>query len=68
MQTHTKHEIINCERCSVAIECKANAYTKCQCTAVQLSINEMQYISELFDGCLCAGCLAELKAAYNDQQ
>jgi hypothetical protein len=60
-----KHEIISCERCNTAIECKANAYTKCQCSAVQLTINEVQYISELFDGCLCAKCLRELQEEYN---
>lgn len=60
----TKHEIIPCERCGTAIECKANSYTKCQCSAVQLSINEVQYISELYDGCLCAKCLFELQEEY----
>ncbi|QPH41131.1 cysteine-rich CWC family protein [Pedobacter endophyticus] len=59
-----KHEIIPCERCGTAIECKANAYTKCQCSVVQLSINEVQYISELYDGCLCAKCLFELQHEY----
>jgi ribonucleotide reductase alpha subunit len=33
-------------------ECKANSFTKCQCSTVQLSINEVQYVSELYDGCL----------------
>jgi hypothetical protein len=37
----TKHEIISCERCGIRIECKANAYTKCQCSVVQLTINEV---------------------------
>ncbi|RZL14809.1 MAG: hypothetical protein EOO89_15560 [Pedobacter sp.] len=59
-----KHEEISCERCSTLIICKANSFSKCQCSAVVLSINEMQYISELFDGCLCAKCLEELRSAY----
>ena len=59
-----KHEIISCERCRKRIECKANSYTKCQCSTVQLSLNETQYISETYDGCLCASCLAELKNEY----
>lgn len=63
----TKHEIIPCERCNTAIECKANSYTKCQCSVVQLSINEVQYISELFDGCLCAKCLFELQKEYREE-
>lgn len=61
-----KHEIIPCERCRTSIECKANAYTKCQCSAVQLSINEVQHISELYDGCLCAKCLFELQQEYRE--
>lgn len=60
----SKHEIIHCDRCNDTFECKANAYTKCQCSAVQLSINEVQYVSELYDGCLCANCLRELQEEY----
>lgn len=59
-----KHEIIPCERCGNRIECKANSYTKCQCTTVQLNLNEVQYVSENFDGCLCAACLFDLKNEY----
>ena len=64
MSPYSKHEIIACERCGSSFECKANAYTKCQCTTVQLTLNETQYISELYDGCLCAACLAVLKQEY----
>jgi hypothetical protein len=59
-----KHELIPCERCGTPIECKANGSSECQCHAVQLDLNEVHYISELFDGCLCANCLSELQAAY----
>lgn len=61
----TKHEIIRCERCGAAVECKANNYTKCQCSTVHLNLNEVQYISENFDGCLCAACLVDLQREYN---
>jgi hypothetical protein len=57
----SKHEIIRCERCGDAFECKANKYSQCQCSTVQLSINQVQYISELYDGCLCASCLRVLQ-------
>ncbi|MGV3508081.1 MAG: cysteine-rich CWC family protein [Sphingobacteriaceae bacterium] len=60
----TKHEIIPCERCRKRIECKANAFTKCQCSKVQLTLNEVQYVSENFEGCLCATCLLDLKKEY----
>lgn len=59
-----KHEIICCDRCGKRIECKANAYTKCQCSGVQLALNEVQYISENFEGCMCADCLKALKMEY----
>ncbi|TFF33895.1 cysteine-rich CWC family protein [Mucilaginibacter psychrotolerans] len=61
-----KHEILSCDRCQSRFECKANAYTKCQCSKVQLSINEVQYVSELYDGCLCANCLLELQQEYQE--
>ncbi len=59
-----KHEIIPCERCNARIECKANSYTKCQCADIQLTINKVQYIAELYDGCLCIRCLNELQLEY----
>lgn len=60
----TKHEIISCERCCRRVECKANAFLKCQCNTVELNLNEVQYVSENFEGCLCAFCLADLKEEY----
>jgi hypothetical protein len=63
---YQKHETIHCERCNAAFECKANSYTKCQCNTVQLTINEVQYVSELYDGCLCANCLRELQKEYQE--
>lgn len=59
-----KHEIVRCERCQSPFECKANSFTKCQCVKVQLTLNETQYVSEQYDGCLCAGCLLELQKEY----
>ena len=62
----TKHEIIACDRCGKRMECKANAYTKCQCSHVQLTLNEVQYISENFDDCMCADCLSALQVEYKE--
>jgi len=64
--TYQKHETIHCDRCRSAFECKANSYTKCQCTTVQLSINEVQYVAELYDGCLCVNCLRDLQKEYQE--
>lgn len=63
-----KHEIISCERCSVRIECRSNAYTRCQCSTVQLSPEEIEFIGEIYDSCLCAACLSELKTTYRQAQ
>jgi len=64
----TKHEIISCERCSARIECRSNAYTRCQCNTVQLTPDEIEFIGESHDGCLCASCLLELKNFYQKLQ
>ncbi len=64
MPVNPKHETVNCERCKAPFECKANSFTKCQCSTVQLTLNETQYVSEHYDGCLCAKCLVELKEEY----
>jgi len=63
----TKHEIIACERCGGSIECKANSYTKCQCSVVQLNLNEVQYVSENYEGCMCARCLLALQQEYRER-
>ena len=65
MAIHPKHETVHCERCKAPFECKANSFIKCQCSKVQLTLNETQYVSENFEGCLCADCLVELKGEYN---
>ncbi len=61
-----KHEIVACDRCGSAFECKANSFTKCQCMTVQLTLNDTQYISEQYEGCLCAQCLTVLRDEYRD--
>ena len=63
-QQSSKHEIIRCDRCGTAFECKANKFTQCQCSTVQLTINEVQYVSEMYEGCLCASCLRVLQQEY----
>ncbi|RYE28411.1 MAG: hypothetical protein EOP42_16950 [Sphingobacteriaceae bacterium] len=63
----SKHEIIGCERCGARIECKANSFTKCQCSEVQLTLNEMEYIANCYEACLCANCLIELQHVYQQE-
>ncbi|MBW4889539.1 cysteine-rich CWC family protein [Mucilaginibacter sp. HMF5004] len=67
MNGYSKHEIIGCDRCGTTFECKANSFTRCQCSTVPLNLNETQYISEQFDGCLCAKCLLQLQQEFAEQ-
>ena len=62
----TKHEVIGCDRCGARIECKANSFTKCQCSEVQLTLNELEYIGDQYEACLCASCLIILQQEYQD--
>lgn len=59
-----KHELVSCERCKSLFECKANSSTYCQCTQLDLSLEESEYISLLYDNCLCLRCLTVLKEKY----
>lgn len=63
-----KHEVIDCERCANKIECKVNAIRNCQCSTIQLNLNELQYVSEHYGGCLCVDCLIQLKDEYHNLQ
>lgn len=60
----SKHEWVPCERCHQAIECKSNAFTRCDCASIYLTVNEVQWISEQYEGCLCNACLKNLQQEY----
>ncbi|WP_343604429.1 cysteine-rich CWC family protein [Fluviicola sp.] len=59
------HEQVVCPRCTADFTCKSGSISLCQCTAVVLSVEESQYISEHYSDCLCAGCMLEMKKEYN---
>jgi hypothetical protein len=56
-----KHEARTCPRCSREFECKSGSVTQCQCSTVELSLEELEFIHAHYDDCLCATCLAVLK-------
>lgn len=64
MKSFVKHEVVCCDRCGQSIECRANAYAKCQCSTVRLSVVEVEYISECYENCLCAACLKAMQRQY----
>ena len=60
-----KHEEKICLRCNAVFECKLGNISQCQCTTIQLTTAERQYIGEKYEDCLCRSCLEKLKGAYH---
>lgn len=65
MHSRSKHDQVACPRCGTIYECKMGSINLCQCTAVQLTEEQRQYISSSFSDCLCATCLLALQTEYN---
>jgi Cysteine-rich CWC len=59
-----KHEEKRCPRCNTAFECKAGTIMQCQCSAIQLSLEERVYVESKFEDCLCINCLHALQKEY----
>lgn len=59
-----KHEEKRCPRCSNVFECKVGTIAQCQCTAIQLSVEETAFIQAKYDDCLCINCLHDLQKKY----
>ncbi|MBC8283054.1 MAG: cysteine-rich CWC family protein [Nitrospinae bacterium] len=49
-----------CSRCGVLFECENDSPKPCQCDAVPLSKEQLDYIKENFENCLCLDCLQHL--------
>ncbi|MBD2754608.1 cysteine-rich CWC family protein [Spirosoma validum] len=64
MDSAYKHDQVVCPRCETVYECKVGSINLCQCTSVELTEEQRQYIRSLFDGCLCARCLSALRTEY----
>jgi hypothetical protein len=59
------HEHKLCPRCNDTFECKCGSIQLCQCHNVALEDFHQDYIRSLYDDCLCASCLTELRRKYN---
>lgn len=55
------HEEISCPRCGASFQCKMGSITICHCSEVRLTKEQVAYLSEHWQGCLCHQCLLELK-------
>ncbi|MBK8495555.1 MAG: cysteine-rich CWC family protein [Chitinophagaceae bacterium] len=57
----SKHEAKHCPRCNRLFECKPGSITQCQCSGIQLSVEETAFIGAKYEDCLCIGCLHDLQ-------
>lgn len=55
----------SCPRCKQIFICNAGDIENCQCSEVKLNDAQRVYVTGLFEGCLCAKCMKELAAEYN---
>lgn len=62
------HEYNYCPRCNAQIECKVGSILLCQCAAVELSDPERDYIKNMYDDCLCAKCMAQLRVEFHNRK
>ncbi|MBS1754475.1 MAG: cysteine-rich CWC family protein [Ferruginibacter sp.] len=60
----SKHEQKNCPRCGIIFECKTGNIGQCQCSAIQLTVEETVYIQSKYEDCLCINCLQNLQKEY----
>lgn len=58
------HEIKTCPRCDNIFECKAGDINHCQCSCIELTVEERCFIEECYADCLYASCLIQLKNRY----
>jgi hypothetical protein len=58
------HEEKQCQRCGAAFQCKAGSIMQCQCSGIQLTLEERAAIEKKFDDCLCIHCLKVLQTEY----
>lgn len=60
-----EHEQKQCPRCMDSFECKSGSIELCQCSNIVMIDAHHEYIRSLYDDCLCASCLVELRRKYN---
>ena len=63
-----KHETKTCPRCNSEFECKSGSVLLCQCQTILLTAEQLDYINDQYEDCLCVSCLSALRSEYNQQQ
>ncbi len=61
-----QHENKICPKCNISFECKVGNISQCQCTTVDLSVEERNYIQSNYSDCLCANCLLSMKNMHHN--
>ena len=61
-----QHEKKQCPRCKGNFECKSGSILLCQCSNLELSIEQIEYTQSKYNDCLCLSCLKELRAEFNN--
>ncbi|WP_245918283.1 cysteine-rich CWC family protein [Leptospira ellinghausenii] len=63
-----KHEEKICPNCLRIFECKVGSIQLCQCTKVQLTKEETEYLATQYTDCLCFQCMETLAFEYRMNQ
>ena len=50
-----------CPRCNKSFECNAINIAKCQCSTINLSAEENDFLQMNYKDCLCLSCLKQIK-------
>lgn len=58
------HETKDCPRCDQSFHCKMGDITHCDCTRINLTLEEQAFIETRYNDCLCLNCLKDLKNKY----
>lgn len=53
-----------CPRCDQPLECKVGDIAHCQCSTIELTLEERSFIEDRYSDCLCINCLKDLKNRY----
>ena len=60
-------EIVNqivCKSCAATFHCNSKNIEQCDCFNIQLTKQELEYISTKYSNCICNDCLLKLKDEY----
>jgi uncharacterized protein (TIGR00290 family) len=66
LPNNPSHKI--CSRCAAPFSCRPDDISHCDCTRIELSIEETRFISVQYKDCVCNACLLELKETYHSQE